>query len=141
MLAALSILAFSSSPALADTTGTNAPVEKTVKTKAEKKADKAAKDGKPYPFHGIVAAVDKKALTFTLEGKEKPRVISLSSKSLFEKDGKPATFSQIAVGDYAHGRLEKQGDGEVLVKAAFGPKPEKKAKAEAKETKAEPATK
>ena len=129
LLAALSILAVSASPALADTT-TNAPDAKPIKAKAAKKAEKAvekAKEGKPYPFHGTVAAVDKKAMTFTLEGKDKPRVIGLNSKSLIEKDNKPATLGQIMVGDYAHGRLEKQGDEEFLVKAAVGAKPEKKA--------------
>ena len=82
---------------------------------------------KIYPFHGTVAAVDKKALTLTLQGKEKPRVITIGSKSLIEKDGKPATFSQIAVGDYAKGRVEKDGEHEVLIKGSFGPAPEKKA--------------
>ena len=144
----MSLLAVSVTRTFAADSSTNAPAAKPAKTKAEKKADKAekaaetARESKPYPFRGTVSAVDKKAMTFTLEGKDKPRVIGLNSKSLFEKDSKPATLGQVAVGDYAHGRLVKEGEGEFLVKAAFGPKPaDKKAKDDKKETKPEPAAK
>ena len=135
-LAALSLFSLSAVSALAETgtnvISTNTPALKHTKPKAEKKAktgdtaDDAAKVGKAYPFHGTVASVDKKALTITLAGKEKTRVITIGSKSLFEKDGKPATFGQVAVGDYAKGRLEKDGDHEVLLKGSFGLAPEKK---------------
>ena len=134
-LAALSLFSLSAVSALAETgtnlISTNTPALKHTKPKAEKKekaGDKAedAAKAKIYPFHGTVAAVDKKALTISLEGKVKPRVITVGAKSLFEKDGKPATFGQVAVGDYAKGRLEKDGEHEVLVKGNFGPAPEKK---------------
>ncbi len=131
-LAALSLFSLSAVSALAQTAtnviSTNTPALKHTKPKADKKekTDDATK-AKIYPFHGTVASVDKKALTITLAGKEKPRVITVGSKTLIEKDGKPATFSQVAVGDYAKGRLEKDGEKEVLVKATFGPAPEKKA--------------
>lgn len=139
-LAALSLFSLSAVSALAETgttntLSTNAPALKhTAKPKAEKKpkaddktADAPAKVAKAYPFHGTVSAVDKRALTITLEGKEKARVITVGSKTVLEKDGKPATFSQIAVGDYAKGRLEKDGEHEVLIKGSFGLAPEKKA--------------
>ena len=145
-LAALSLLSLSAVSALAQTAtnviSTNTSALKHTKAKAEKKeqTDDVAKS-KIYPFHGTVAAVDmdKKALTITLQGKEKPRVITVGSKSLFEKDGKPATFSQVAVGDYAKGRVEKEGDKEVLLKGLFGPAPEKKT-GEAKPAKKSKAT-
>ena len=86
-----------------------------------------AKEGKAYPFHGTVASVDKKAMTFTIEGKDKPRVIGLGSRSILEKDGKPATLSLVAVGDHVQGRVEKSGEDEVVVKVSVGVKPAAKA--------------
>lgn len=61
-----------------------APAPKAPKVHEAAKADKAkpaddgfAKAGKPYPFHGTVNSVDKNAITFTVEGKDKPRGIGL----------------------------------------------------------------
>jgi hypothetical protein len=123
-----------------------APAPKAPKAHKAAKAEKAkpadegvAKAGKPYPFHGTVVSVDKKAMTFTVEGKDKPRVIGLGSHSILEKDGKPATLSLIAAGDHVQGRVAKSGEDEVVVKASIGvktaakaggdePKPKKKAK-------------
>ena len=102
-----------------------AKADKPAKTKPA--AKETAKEGKPYPFRGTIASVDKKAMTFTLEGKEKTRVIGMGSQSVLEKDGKPATLGQLAVGDYVHGRVEKHGEEEVVLKASVGPKLEKKA--------------
>lgn len=134
-----------------------APAPKAPKTHKAAKAEKAkpaddgvAKAGKPYPFHGTVVSVDKKAVTFTIEGKDKPRVIGLGSRSILEKDGKPATLSLIAAGDHVQGRVEKSGEDEVVVKASIGakaaakaggdePKPKKKAK-KAKKAHAAPET-
>ncbi len=118
--------------------------------KAKPADDGVAKVGKPYPFHGTVVSVDKKAVTFTIEGKDKPRVIGLGSHSILEKDGKPATLSLIAAGDHVQGRVEKAGEDEVVVKASIGakasakaggdePKPKKKAK-KAKKAHAAPET-
>jgi hypothetical protein len=110
-------------PVFAADSATNAPAN------PPKKKAKGTPTGQgAYPFHGMVASVDAKGATFTLEGKDKPRVIAITSESRFEKDGKPATFSDVAAGDYAHGRVEKKNNGEVLVKGAFGPKPVKKKK-------------
>ena len=101
---------------------------KAVKAEKAKPADDGvAKAGKPYPFHGTVVSVDKKAMTFTVEGKDKPRVIGLGSRSILEKDGKPATLSLVAAGDHVQGRVEKSGEDEVVVKAVVGAKPAAKA--------------
>ena len=101
---------------------------KTHKAEKAKHAGKeAAKEGKAYPFHGTVASVDKKAMTFTIEGKDKPRVIGLGSRSILEKDGKPATLSLVAASDHVQGRVEKSGEDEVVVKASIGAKPAAKA--------------
>ena len=111
-----------------------APAPKAAKVHKAAKAEKAKPDddgikkaGKPYPFQGTVISVDKNAMTFTVEGKDKPRVIGLESRSLMEKDGKPATLSLIAAGDHVQGRVEKSGEDEVVVKASVGVKAAAKA--------------
>jgi hypothetical protein len=80
-----------------------------------------------YPFRGTVDSVDATAKTITLDGKKSERVLHVTDDSLLEKDGKPAKLDEIASGDYAKGLLSKQdGSREILVKATFGPKPDKK---------------
>jgi hypothetical protein len=80
-----------------------------------------------YPFRGTVDSVDSSAKTITLDGKKSERVLHVTDDSLLEKDGKPAKLDEIASGDYAKGLLSKQdGSREILVKATFGPKPDKK---------------
>lgn len=98
------------------------------------KADKAkpaddgfAKAGKPYPFHGTVNSVDKNVMTFTVEGKDKPRGIGLGSRSILQKDDKPGALCLIAAGDHVQGCVEKSGEDEVVVKASVGVKAAPKA--------------
>lgn len=80
-----------------------------------------------YPFRGTVDSVDASAKTITLDGKKSERVLHITDDSVLEKDGKPAKLDEIASGDYAKGLLSKQeGSREILVKATFGPKPDKK---------------
>lgn len=80
-----------------------------------------------YPFRGTVDSVDSSAKTITLDGKKSERVLHVTDDSLLEKDGKPAKLDEIASGDYAKGLLSKRdGSREILVKATFGPKPDKK---------------
>ena len=153
LVAALSLLpaAFAQDAAKPADASPAPKAPKAAKAEKSKPADDGvAKAGKTYPFHGIVISVDKKAMTFTVEGKDKPRVIGLGSRSLLEKDGKPATLSLVAAGDHVQGRVEKSGEDEVVVKATIGskpaakagddePKPKKKAK-KAKKTHAAPET-
>jgi hypothetical protein len=80
-----------------------------------------------YPFRGTVDSVDATAKTITLDGKKSERVLHVTDDTVLEKDGKPAKIDEIASGDYARGLLSKQeGAREILVKATFGPKPDKK---------------
>jgi len=72
-------------------------------------------------------------MTFTVEGKDKPRVIGLGSRSILEKDGKPGALCLIAAGDHVQGRLEKSGQDEVVVKASFGVKAATKASGDERE--------
>ena len=99
----------------------------TTAKKTTEKPEKKSKEGAPYPFHGTISSIDKKAMTVSLEGKEHARVIHLNAESHLEKGGKPATLGDLTAGDYLHGRVEKKGTAEFVVKATAGPKPEKKA--------------
>jgi hypothetical protein len=90
-------------------------VDKTDKTK---RADR-------IPFHGKIAAVDRTALTLTLEGKEKKRVIHLTPDTRMLKAGKPATLADAVVGEEVGGQTAKTLDGrEEAISLRFGPKPE-----------------
>ena len=89
-------------------------------TTPDKSARKAARS---VPFRGKVAALDSQKMTFTLSG-PKQRVFQLSSDTPIEKDGKPAAFADIAVGDEARGLYQSDADQLVVLKASFGPKPD-----------------
>jgi hypothetical protein len=98
------------------------------KAKAEGK-EKAKADR--YPFTGKVKAADKNAMTVTLEGKTKERVIAVTSETKITKDGKPATFGDIAAGETIRGTVKKDAEGKehaasVLIGAAPAKKSEKK---------------
>lgn len=130
LIAALG-LTLSATALAEDTNAPAAPAAGATNAPAAPKAKK--KNGTPtgqgaYPFHGVVASVDAKAVSFTLQSKDKPRVITVGSESRLEKDGKPATLGDVTAGDYVKGRLEKKGGVEVLVKGTFGPQPPKKKK-------------
>ncbi|HAB16665.1 MAG TPA: hypothetical protein PLX89_22690 [Verrucomicrobiota bacterium] len=88
----------------------------------------AKKSNRPVPFRGKVAAVDSQQMTITLSG-PKQRVFVLTTDSKVEKDGKPAVFADIALGDEARGLYQNEDGGKlVVVKASFGPKPDKATK-------------
>lgn len=80
-----------------------------------------------YPFRGTVDSIDTAAKTIILDGKKSERVLHVTADSLLEKDGKPARLEEVTSGDYARGLVTKpDGTREILVKATFGPKPDKK---------------
>ena len=76
------------------------------------KTEKAGKPGKQMPFKGKVSAVDKVAKSVTLEGKEKARQFLVTSESRINKDGKPALFDDIHVGDSVGGLARANASGE-----------------------------
>lgn len=85
--------------------------------------------GKAYPLNGKIAATDKLAMTITLEGKQKPRVVHVTSQTRFTKLGKPATFDDAQPGDSVGGQVAKNDEGqEVALSLRLGPKPEKPSK-------------
>ncbi len=100
------------------------------KTEGKEKAKEEGKE-KPkretYPYNGKVKSADKTAMTVTLEGKEKERVISVTSETKITKEGKPGTFGDIAAGEMVRGQVKKTPEGkESAVSVTVGPLPEKK---------------
>jgi len=95
------------------------------KEKKEEGKDKAKRD--TYPYQGKVKSTDKTAMTITLEGKEKERVIGVTSETKITKEGKPATFGDVATGENVRGQVKKTPEGkENAVSVFLGPVPEKK---------------
>ena len=100
--------------------------------KTEKK--EKAKKPRAYPFRGKLGAVDKKAQSITLHGKEKSRTLYLSKKTKTQKNGKPATLEGAIVGEEVAGSILPDENGKLMLKSLrFGPKP----KSEKKPAKAE----
>lgn len=111
--------------ALAQTPGSPAPAPAPKAPKAT--AEKApAKKPATFPFRGTLKAVDRDAMTLTLAGKEKDRVIHITSQTRFTKDGKPAVLGDGVVGEEVAGSARKTEDGRtVAVSVRFGPAPQK----------------
>src|SRR5712692_4151243 len=77
---------------------------------------------RPIPFHGMVAAVDQKAKTFTIASKEKSRVFKITDKTAITKSGKPATMTDIAENEEVSGSYRKNADGTLEAKTVkLGP--------------------
>jgi Cu/Ag efflux protein CusF len=78
---------------------------------AEKKAA-GQKEAAPKfrPFTGKVKAVDQSAKSITLEG-EKAQTFLVTSETRILKDGQPATFGAITVGEIVGGRAKETADG------------------------------
>ena len=90
---------------------------KAAETPKEKPVEgaKAEKKSRQIPFRGKIGSVDKAAMTLTLEGKEKNRTFRITSETKIAKDGKPAVFGDLAVGETVGGSYrEASGKMEVL---------------------------
>jgi hypothetical protein len=105
-------------------------------------APKAEKKGKHMPFKGKVSAVDKTAMTLTLEGKEKARTFYITSETRINKDGNPAVIGDIKAGDAVSGAAVESAAGKWdITKLNIGKKgdePATDAKKPAKKSKKEP---
>lgn len=95
------------------------------------------------PFHGMVSAVDQKAKTFTIAGKEHSRVFKITDKTVITKAGNPATMKDVVANEEARGSYWKVMDGSLEAKTVkLGPKTDaekaadEKAKARKKEKEA-----
>jgi len=75
------------------------------------------------PFHGMISAVDQKAKTFTIAGKEHSRVFKITDKTVMTKAGKPATMKDVVANEEARGSYWKMSDGTLEAKSVkLGPK-------------------
>ncbi len=75
------------------------------------------------PFHGMISAVDQKAKTFTIAGKEKSRVFKITDKSVITKAGAAATMKDAVVNEEVRGSYWKVTDGTLEAKSVkLGPK-------------------
>jgi hypothetical protein len=79
--------------------------------------------GRPLPFHGKISAVDQKAKTFTIAGKEKSRVFKITDKTALTKAGAAATVKDVVANDEVRGSYWKGADGTLEAKTVkLGPK-------------------
>jgi 20S proteasome alpha/beta subunit len=88
----------------------------------------------------MISAVDQRAKTFTIAGKEKSRVFKITDKTVMTKAGKPATMRDVVANEEARGSYWKVTDGTLEAKTVkLGPKTDaekaadEKAKARKKE--------
>ncbi len=101
--------------------------EKAGAADAAAKADPAAIEKKQtrFPFRGKLAAVDKKEMTISIEGKEKKRIVHITSQTRISKEGKPATLDEAAVGEDVAGLVSRTADGkEEAISLRIGAKPD-----------------
>ena len=98
------------------------------------------KKARAIPFHGMISAVDAKAKTFTIAGKEKSRVFKVTDKTVLSKAGKAATMKDVVANEEVRGSYWKVIDGALEAKTVkLGPKTDaekaadEKAKARKKE--------
>jgi hypothetical protein len=77
------------------------------------------------PFKGKVTAVDTAAMTLTIGDSEK---IYVTSKTKITKDGKPATLSDVTVGEAATGQYKEEDGKKNATSIRVGEKAPKKDK-------------
>ncbi len=77
----------------------------------EKPADKKEATAKPTPFRGKVDVVDKQAKTFKIN----ERTFNVTSDTKIKKDGKEATFDEVAVGVNVSGSSKEGTDKKLNV--------------------------
>jgi hypothetical protein len=98
-------------------------------------APMAAYAERAVPFHGMISAVDQAAKTFTIAGKEKSRVFTVTDKSVLTKAGAPAAMKDFAANEEVRGSYLKAADGSLEVKTAkLGPMTEAEKAAAAKKS-------
>jgi hypothetical protein len=68
------------------------------------------------PFKGMIAAVDDKAKTFTIAGKENSRVLKITEKTIITKGGQPATMKDVVANEEVRGSCYRMPDGSMEAK-------------------------
>jgi hypothetical protein len=91
------------------------------------------------PFKGMIAAVDDKAKTFTIAGKETSHSLKITDKTIITKGGQPATMKDVVANEEVRGSYYKMPDGSMEAKIVkLGPLTEaEKADKEARRVKRE----
>ena len=91
------------------------------------------------PFKGIIAAVDDKAKTFTIAGKETSHSLKITDKTIITRGGQPATIKDVVSNEEVRGSYYKMPDGSMEAKTVkLGPLTEaEKAEKEARRAKRE----
>jgi hypothetical protein len=83
---------------------------------------------RPFPFHGMVSAVDQKNKTFTISGKQATRIFKVTDKTLITKGAGAAKFTDIADSQEVSGAYWKNADGSLEAKLIkLGPTEKKNA--------------
>jgi hypothetical protein len=86
-----------------------APVSTQAQEAASTNAPVATPKKHGLPFHGKVTAVDTAAMTVTVAS----RTFNVTADTKITKDGKPATLSDITVGETIRGSYKKAGMGKL----------------------------
>lgn len=82
----------------------------------------AARQPAGFPFRGKLKAVDKAAMTLTIAGKDKDRVVHLTTETKYTKAGKPATLADAVVNEEIGGYARKgEGERTEALSVRFGP--------------------
>jgi hypothetical protein len=79
-------------------------------------ASPAKQASRPIPFHGMVSAVDQKAKTFTIAGKQTSRVFKITDKTNVTKGGNAASMTDIVDNEEVSGSYWKHADGSLEAK-------------------------
>ena len=141
-IAALALCAPAVAAAASKTSPSTAPSTATAPAASTKAAPPAAINRKEraVPFHGIISAVDQKAKTFTIAGKEKSRVFKITDQTVLTKAGMAATMKDVAANEEVRGSYCKAADGSLEARTVkLGPMTEaEKAAAEKHSKKKEP---
>jgi len=90
-------------------------------------------------FKGMIAAVDDKAKTFTIAGKENSRVLKITDKTIITRGDQPATMKDVVANQEVRGSCYKMPDGSMEAKIVkLGPLTDaEKAEREARRAKRE----
>lgn len=114
--------------ASASPTAKSSPAAKTTSSPAKTTADSSktttdATKARAIPFHGMISAVDPRAKTFTIAGKEHSRTFKITEKTVITKAGAPATMKDVVANEEVRGSYWKVMDGTLEAKTVkLGPK-------------------
>jgi hypothetical protein len=85
----------------------------------------ARQSTRPLPFLGKITAVDQRAKTFTVAGKQRSHVFKVTKSTTITKAGAAATMSDIVQNEEARGLYLKKADGTLEAKMVkIGPRTE-----------------